>query len=197
MRYRTLLTLLLLPFLLRSASAVKIEPLAIGKEAPAWKQLDGTDGGQHSLQDLRDAKAVAIVFTCNQCPVAQAYENRLIKLSKAYADKGVAIVAINVNKNENLDEMKVRAKEKRFPFTYVYDETQEIARQYGAQSTPHVFVLNQARQLVYRGAIDDSFTDEAKVEKYFLREAIDAVLNGTQPEVSETKAVGCGIKWKR
>ena len=167
----------------------------IGDKAATWSDVPGTDGKTHSLSDFGDAKAVVVVFTCNNCPVAVAYEDRLIDLARDYKDKKVAVVAINVNKNEDLKAMKARAEEKGFNFPYLYDESQESAREYGATCTPHVFVLDGDRTIAYMGAVDDNM-NSANAEKHYLRDAIDAVLAGKKPETTETKQVGCSIKWK-
>jgi peroxiredoxin len=170
----------------------------IGATAPAWENLTGTDDKQHSLQDLEDAKAVAVIFTCNSCPVAVAYEDRIVQLANDYKDKGVEVVAINVNKDESnaLPAMKERAEEKGFTFAYLFDPTQQIARDYGATVTPHAFVLNEARKVVYAGAIDDNQNDPAAVKEQHLRKAIDATLAGQEPEVASVRPVGCGIKYE-
>lgn len=172
--------------------------LAIGEPAPAWKELAGVDDKQHSLADLEDAKAVVVVFTCNQCPVAKAYEDRLIAIQNDYADKDVALVAINVNKAESelLPAMKERAEEKGFEFAYLHDPSQQIARDYGATVTPHVFILDGDRNLAYVGALDDNMKAD-KVEKQYLRDALDAILAGSTPETAETKPAGCGIKYEK
>jgi peroxiredoxin len=169
----------------------------VGATAPAWQNLEGTDGKQHSLGDLADEKVVAVVFTCNTCPVAIAYEDRLVRLANDYQDKGVEIVAINVNKDEanQLPAMKERAEEKGFTFAYLFDPSQQIARDYAATVTPHAFVLNQDRKVVYVGAIDDN-QNEAAVQKQHLRDAIDATLAGQTPEVASTEPAGCGIKYE-
>ena len=122
--------------------------IKIGDQGPAWENLAGTDDKKHSLKDLKESKAVAVVFTCNTCPVAVAYEDRLIKLSNDYKDKGVALVAINVNKDprNDLEAMKQRAEEKGFAFAYLFDPSQQIARDYGATVTPHVFLLDGKRE---------------------------------------------------
>ena len=169
----------------------------IGATAPAWENLAGTDDKQHSLADLADAKAVAVVFTCNTCPVARAYQERLVQLANDYKDQGVELVAINVNKIEGdlLPDMKERAEEQGFTFAYLYDPSQQIARDYGATVTPHAFLLNDQRKVVYAGAIDDN-QDAAAVKEQYLRTAIDATLAGQQPEVASTEQFGCGIKYE-
>jgi peroxiredoxin len=169
----------------------------VGDKAPAWKELAGTDDKKHSLEDLKKAKAVAIVFTCNTCPVAVAYEDRLIKLASDYKDKGVAVVAINVNKDDrnNLDAMKERAEKKGFTFAYLTDPSQQSGRDYGATVTPHVFLLDRERKIAYIGAIDDNMNAD-EVKQHGLKDAIDAVLAGKAPEVTTTKQFGCGIRYE-
>lgn len=182
-----------------AVTTVKLETpeFAVGASAPVWTGLAGVDDQQHSLADIAEAKAVVVVFTCNHCPVAKAYEDRIVAVSKDYQDKGVTLVAINVNnlEDDKLPAMKERAAEKGFEFTYLYDPSQEIGRAYGATVTPHAFLLDGERKLAYAGAIDDNM-DIDKVEQHYLRKAIDAVLAGTKPEVDSTKPVGCGIKYE-
>ena len=181
----------------KDAQADAKKGLEIGDAAPEWKELEGIDGKKHSLADLKEADAVAVIFTCNHCPVAKAYEERLVELEQNYKDKKVAIVAINVSNSEadKLPAMKKRAEEKGFEFAYLYDPSQEIGRQFGAKVTPHAFVLDKERKLAYRGAIDDS-QNVAKVTKHSLRDAIDAVLAGKAPAEPETKQFGCGIGYE-
>ncbi len=166
----------------------------VGDKGPAWEQLEGVDGKQHSLGDLKAAKLVVAVFTCNKCPVAVAYEDRLIEFARDYKDKGVALVAINPNGTENLEQMKERAEKKDFNFPYVYDATQDVARGYGATCTPHVFVLDGKRAVAYMGAIDDKLSDP---KEHYLRDAVDALLAGDEPDTTETRQFGCSIKWKK
>ena len=172
--------------------------LAIGEKAPQWEGLMGTDDKSHSLADLEESDAVVLVFTCNGCPVAKAYEQRMVEFQNAYEDKGVRLVAINVNNGERdeLPAMKERAEEKEFNFAYVDDPSQESARQYGARVTPHVFVLDKDRKLAYVGAFDDN-QDADKVEAHYVSDAVDALLAGRAPEVTEKKAFGCGIHWEK
>lgn len=172
--------------------------LSVSDPAPTWTGLIGTDDAQHALDDLRDAKAVVVVFTCNHCPVAVANEDRLIALQRDYHDRGVRIVAINVNNlpEDTLEPMKQRAAEKQFNFPYLYDPTQKSARAYGATVTPHVFLLDAQRRVAYMGAIDDNALEPDQVTKHYLRNAIDAVLAGTAPPIAETRQKGCGIKYE-
>jgi len=169
--------------------------LDIGAEAPDFSGI-GVDGKEYSLASFKDAKAVVVVFTCNHCPVAIAYEDRLIALQKDYKKKDVQVVAISVNDvdADRLPAMKERAKEKGFNFPYIYDESQESGRAYGATCTPHVFLLCPERKIVYQGAIDDN-NNPKKVEKHYLRDAIDAVLAGEEVPEKVTKQRGCSIKW--
>jgi peroxiredoxin len=174
------------------AAAVKI-----GDAAPAWSGLEGVDGKQHALDDYRDAKLLVLVFTCNHCPVAKAYEDRLIALTKDYQEKGVQVVAISCNNipADQLDKMKERAEQKSFNFPYLHDSKQQSGLQYGAKVTPHVFVLDSQRKVVYIGAVDDNM-EPAEVKTNYLRDALDSLLAGKQPPRSQTKAFGCGIKYQ-
>jgi len=167
----------------------------IGDKAPTWSSIPGCDGEEHSFADYKGAKALVICFTCNKCPVAVAYEGRMKEIAKDYADKGVKFVAINVNRSEDLDAVKKRSQEKDFEFSYLYDETEKSAKAYGATRTPEFFVLCPEGTIAYTGALDDNMK-ESKVKEKYLRNAIDAVLAGNEPETAETKPVGCGIKWR-
>jgi peroxiredoxin len=178
-------------------STSSAKSLGVGDPAPAWSDLVGIDDQQHGLADLTEAKAVAVVFTCNHCPVAVAYEDRLIQLANDYQDQSFQLVAINVNNMEadKLPAMKVRAAEKGFQFPYLYDPSQTIGREYGATVTPHAFLLDADRNVVYMGAIDDSKNSE-KVVQYHLRDAIDAILAGTTPATPSTQQFGCSIRYE-
>lgn len=173
--------------------------LEIGAQAPEWAALPGTDDKEHGLKDLEEKKAVVVVFTCNHCPVAVQYEDRLVELQKDYEEKGVQVVAINVQDNEadNLDKMKERAETKGFNFQYLFDASQESGKAYNAKQTPEVFLLDAERKLAYKGAIDDNAEDATQVKKQYLRDAIDAVLAGSLPETTTTKPVGCGIRYTK
>jgi peroxiredoxin len=173
------------------------DKFSVGDPAPAFEGLVGTDDKKHSLEEFEEAKAVALVFTCNHCPVAKAYEDRLVALQNDYADKGVQVIAINVNNvdADKLPAMKERAEEKGFEFPYLYDPTQKVGRDYGAKVTPHVFLLDGKRNLAFVGPVDDS-QDEAKVKHKYLRDAIDAVLAGKKPPAAEVKPFGCGIAYE-
>ena len=173
--------------------------LEIGAQAPDWSNIPGTDDKDHSLKDLEEKKAVVMVFTCNHCPVAVMYEDRLVELQKDYEEQGVQVIAINVQDGEadNLPAMKQRAEQKGFNFPYLFDVSQESGKAYGAKVTPHVFLLDSERKLAYVGAIDDNPGDANEVKKTYLRDAIDAVLAGSQPETASTKPAGCGIRYEK
>lgn len=174
--------------------------LNIGDPAPPFN-LPNIDGKKYSLDDFKDKKLLVIIFTCNHCPTAKAYEDRIIKIQNDYADKGVQIVAINPNDDkaypeDSFEQMKIRAREKGFPFPYLRDEDQSVALAYMPLRTPDVYVFDESRRLRYRGAIDDNWKEPDKVTVNYLKEALDALLNGKDPNVKEVQAVGCTIKWK-
>jgi peroxiredoxin len=172
-----------------------------GDPAPVWSDLPGVDGRKHSLADLKDKDVVVVIFTCNSCPAAVGYEGRIKELVKKYAsgpDSKVGIVAINVNTipEDRLDKMTERAKAEKFNFPYLYDESQKIAKAYGATYTPEFFVLNKERRIVYMGAMDDrNKAEDAKVK--YLEPAIDATLAGKKVETVETIGRGCLIRYLR
>ena len=149
-----------------------------------------------SLAD--DAKAVVVAFTCNGCPYAVDAEDRLIELSKQWADQGVAVIAINANDTDqdSIEAMKERAAEKSFPFAYVKDATQEVAKAYGATRTPEFFVIDANRKIAYMGALDDS-PDGKAVQKRYVQEALQALLQDDAPTVAETVPIGCNIRYAR
>ncbi len=170
--------------------------LSVGDRAPAWAELVGVDDRKHSLADLKQAKAVVVIFTCNHCPVATAYQDRFARLTKDYEAKGVAVVAISVSRDtaDSLEKMRARAKEKAYSFPYLQDLTQDIGRRYGATRTPQLFVLDGERKIAYMGALDDDNDAEA-AKKHYVLAALDAVLAGKKPEVTETRPRGCEIEW--
>lgn len=179
------------------ATGPQLEP---GKKAPSFT-LKGTDGKTHSLVEIMGKKGTAVVFTCNHCPFARAYEDRLIELANSYASKGINFVAINPNDpkvapDDGFDQMVDRAKEKSLPYPYLVDETQDIAKAYGAQVTPHVFLLDAEGIVRYRGRVDNS-AKVAEVKNNDLRNALDAIAEGKPVPVSATTAFGCGVKWKK
>ena len=182
-----------------AVGAAGVSALEIGKKGPDFT-LAGTDGKVYSLATFKEAKAVVVVFTCNHCPVAQAYEARLIELAKSYKEKGVAVVAISANDAkaypaDSFENMMKRAKKKEYPHPYLYDPEQTAARAYGARVTPHTFLLDQERKLAYKGAVDDN-DNARRVKEHWLKNALDGLLAGKTPERAVTKERGCSIKWK-
>ena len=172
--------------------------LAIGAPAISF-DLPGVDGRQHSLDQYAEKPVLVVVFTCNHCPYAQAWEDRLIQLQRDYAERGVAFVAINANDpvkypGDNIDAMLERSRTHEYPYPYVQDLSQSTARAYGAERTPEVFAFDNRRRLVYHGAPDDNREAE-QVSQHYLRDAIEATLAGRPAPLAETPAVGCTIKW--
>lgn len=176
------------------------EGYKVGDKAADFK-LKNIDGKMVSLSDFEDAKGYIVTFTCNHCPYAVMYEDRLIDLHNKYAPLGYPVVAINPNDPEvqpadSFDEMVVRADEKKFPFVYLFDEGQKVYPSYGATKTPHVFLLDNKMTVKYIGAIDDSPRDADAVEVKYLENAIASLEKGEDPTPSTTKAIGCSIKSK-
>ena len=185
-------------------NAVKPTPgYGIGDYATDF-ELPNIDGEMISMADYADAKGFVVVFTCNTCPYAKAYESRIIELDKKYASKGFPVIAINPNDvtqqpGDSMDEMKKRADNKGYSFPYLRDDSQEIARAFGATKTPHVYVLNKEDsdkfKVEFIGAIDDSPNDASDVSETYVEDAINALLAGDKPTVTEKRAIGCTIKW--
>jgi peroxiredoxin len=176
------------------------ETQPIGAPAPDFS-LPATDGKTYSLASFKGSKAVVISFTCNHCPYAKAYEDRFSALAREFGPMGVAFLAVNSNDEVNYPEdsfekMKARAREKKFPFPYLRDESQAVAKAYGAVCTPHIFVVDGARKIAYEGRIDDSWKDPAGARSPDLRNAVEAILAGQPVPVERTAPMGCSIKWK-
>jgi peroxiredoxin len=176
----------------------------VGDKAADFK-LKNIDDKLFSLADQKDAKGFIVIFTCNHCPYAVKYEDRIVALNDKYAKLGYPVVAINPNDpvaypDDNFANMKKRAKSKSFTFPYLVDETQGIAKIYGASKTPHVFVLKrEGTDLIvkYIGAIDDNTEDASAVKEKYVEQAVDALLADKTVATTSTKAIGCGIKWKQ
>ena len=195
---------LLLVGLLISAVPATENGYKVGDTARDFK-LKNVDGKMISMADFDKAKGFIVTFTCNSCPYAIAYEDRLIDLHNKYATKGYPVIAINpndakVSPKDSYEQMQVRAKEKGFPFPYVYDQTQEITRTYGATRTPHLYVVQKQQdgslKVAYIGTIDDNYKDASQVQKKYAEEALDELVAGRQVSQPNTKAIGCTIKWK-
>ena len=184
-----------------------VTPLEIGAPAPELN-LPGVDDQTYTLSDFSDAKLLVVIFTCNHCPTAQAYEERILKLHADYKDKGVAIVAISPNDplavrldelgysdlGDSFEDMKIHAKRCGFTFPYLYDgETQRVSTEFGVLATPHVFIFDEARRLQYNGRIDDN--DIKQPSSHDARNAIDELLAGKEVSVPKTRVFGCSTKW--
>ncbi|SHH00526.1 thioredoxin family protein [Flagellimonas flava] len=191
--------------LMLGAFTVKSDTLAegydIGDVATDFS-LKNVDGTMVSLADYKDAKGFLVIFTCNTCPYAVKYEDRIIALDNKYKPKGVPVIAINPNNpsiksGDSFAKMQVRAKEKGFTFPYLFDDGQQVFPQYGATKTPHVYLLEKTDDgniVRYIGAIDDNYQDASQVEEKFVENAVDAMLAGEEIKVTKTRAIGCGIK---
>jgi len=183
--------------------------LPLGSPAPDFA-LPGVDGNTHRLSDYAASPILVVVFTCNHCPIAQMYEQRIQQLDDDYRNRGVSVVAIQGNDpkairideldssdiSDTLEEMKIRVAYKHLRYTYLYDgETQSVARAYGPQATPHVFIFDKQRKLRYEGRIDNSYRIE-QVKTQDARNAIDALLANQDPPVKHTGVFGCSTKWR-
>lgn len=176
----------------------------VGDSAMDFK-LKNYDGKMVSMADYKDAKGYIVIFNCNTCPYSKAYDNRIIALNKKYASKGFPVLTINPNDpglspGDSFDEMKSQAKRNKYDFPYLVDETQDVARTYGATNTPHVYVLDKVSEnnlkVVYIGAIDDNSRNADAVTKRYVEDAVDAVMQSKNVPTTKTKAIGCTIKWK-
>jgi peroxiredoxin len=175
--------------------------VSVGEKAPVFSGIPATtQSGEDTSISLSDIKepVVVLVFLGNHCPVVQAYEDRIIDFTSDYKNKGVKVVGVSVNDldTDRLPAIKTYMKEKKSNYVYGYDESQQIGKAYGATNTPQFFVFDKDRVIKYMGALDDNMA-EAKVTKTYLRDAVDAVLKGDSPEISETQPKGCGVKYKR
>ena len=176
--------------------------LAIGSTVPkADVKMASADGRNLSIADVRGTKGTMVVFTCNHCPWAKAWASRVVELGNAYAKRGVGVIVINSNDPEAYPEdafavMQERSKELKMSVPYVVDATSDLARAFGASRTPEAFLFDRKGKLVYHGAIDDNAKEPEKVKARWLRDALDATTRGKAVAVQETKALGCGIKYR-
>ncbi len=173
----------------------------IGDKAEDFS-LKNVDGKMVSLASIPNAKGYIVVFTCNGCPYAQAYEQRIIDLHNKYAPQGYPVVAINPNDAtaataDSYEKMQARAKSKKYPYVYLLDEKQEVYPKFGATRTPHVFVLDKDKTVKYMGGIDDNADDASGVKVKYVENAIEAIKTSKTPDPTSTKAIGCSIKKKR
>jgi peroxiredoxin len=197
--------LMLLPVLFLILSSFRPEAgYKVGDKVRDFS-LKNVDEKMVSLADYKDAKGFIVVFTCNHCPFSVKYEDRIKALDKKYKDKGFPVIAINPNDaslhpSDDFEGMKKRAKEKKFSFPYLRDETQEIATAYGATRTPHIYILQRepaGTVVKYIGAIDDNSDNAKQVKEKYAENAVDALLAGKPVTPDFTKAIGCTIKWKK
>ena len=198
---KTIFSLIVLLTTLAFTSSISDNGYEIGDIATDFK-LENIDGNFVSLSDYKDAKGFIVVFTCNTCPYAVAYEDRVEALNKKYAKKGYPVIAIMPNNvstkpGDSMEAMQQRAKEKGFTFPYLMDADQSIYPQFGATKTPHIYILEATAKgavVQYIGAIDDNYKDATLVKTKYVENAVDALLSGTSVEVNKTKAIGCSIK---
>jgi peroxiredoxin len=172
--------------------------LSVGDAAPSFAGLKAVDGKTYSMKDFADKDALVLVFTCNDCPVAQSYNARFNDFISKYKSKSVGFLAVNCSVDPVdpvLDAMKTFSKKQGLKYAYAHDGTQKSGKAYGATVTPHVFVINKDRKVVYMGAWDDNWQDADQVEKTYAVDAVEAVLAGKTPTTGEARPVGCGIAY--
>ena len=177
------------------------EKKKIGAPAPDF-QLKGVDGKLYSLESFRDKKVLVVMFICNHCPYVQAIEDRILQLQRDYAAQSVQLVGICSNDPTDYPEdspanLKKRWQEKDYRFPYLIDETQDVARAYGAVCTPDLYAYDAERKLAYHGRFDDNWQNPRKVSRQDLREALDALLSGKRPSQDQVPSMGCSIKWRK
>jgi peroxiredoxin len=191
-------------FIFVAVNLLAAEGYKVGDKAADFK-LKNVDGRFVSLANYPKAKGFVVVFTCNNCPYAKAYQDRILAIDKEYREKGFPVIAINPNDptvepGDSYEAMVVRAREKAYTFPYLYDDQHEVFRKYGATRTPHFFILekNDQGELIVRyiGAMDDNYQDAGAVKQRYVENALDALLGNQEPEPNFTKAIGCGVKTK-
>ena len=189
-------------FCLAASAALAGGALPIGATIPMTDvKMKNVDGKEIALADVKETAGTLVVFTCNHCPFAKMWESRIVELGNAYEAKGFGIIAVNANDpkvapEDSFEVMQQRAKDKGIRFPYVVDATSNVARAFGATRTPEAFLFDKDGKLVYHGAIDDNGQEPSKVEKAYLKDALDALLAGSAVPVPETKSIGCGIKFR-
>lgn len=174
--------------------------LHAGDPAPGW-DLPGVDGQRHRLESFSRSPFLVVAFWCNHCPYVVAWEGRFIELARRYQPQGVQFVTINSNDTsaypaDRFEAMQIRARERNYPFPYLWDETQAVARAYGALVTPHPFLFGPDRRLLFQGRIDDRHDNPSAVQHRYLAQAIDAALAGRPVPEPEVSVLGCSVKWK-
>ena len=199
---RSLLALLTLACLTSPVLGQDETPLALGSPAPMRDvMMKSTDGKEHSISSVAGRKGTLVVFTCNTCPYAKAWEDRIAALGNAALKRGIGVIAVNSNDpgrnaGDSYDEMVARAKKLGLKFPYAVDETSDLARAFGASATPEVFLFDAKGMLVYHGTVDDNMRDPKAVKAPWLRQAVDAVAAGRTVATAQTKAMGCSIKFR-
>jgi peroxiredoxin len=171
----------------------------VGAKAPEFK-LPGVDGKEHSLSEYAGKRTLILAFTCNHCPAAMGAQDRIIALQKEFSPQGVQVIAISSNEDvghptDSFEHMVARAKEKGYNFPYLYDKSQDVAKSYGAQRTPHFFLLDADRKVVYTGRMDDNPYEEGKQKTSELKDALGQLLGGQSVSVKPTEPIGCNVKW--
>jgi peroxiredoxin len=188
-------------------SALDCRPMAVESPAPALGapcpefRLPGVDGRTYARDDFADRPVLAVMFICNHCPYVKAVEGRLIALARELGPRGVQLVGVCSNdavtySDDAFDKLAARWREREYGFPYLHDETQDVARAFGAVCTPDIFVYDRDRRLAYRGRIDDSWKDETQVKRRELAEALEALLAGRKPSAEQRPSMGCSIKWR-
>ena len=188
--------------LLVSAVAASAADLAIGSPAPmADVKMKNVDGKDTSIAQVKGEKGTLVVFTCNHCPYSKGWEERIVAMGNTYAKRGIGVIAVNSNDpavaaDDGYEQMQTRAKERGMTFPYVVDQTSGVAKAFGATRTPEAFLFDKSGKLVYHGTIDDNMQDASAVKATYLKDALESVANGQDVAVKETKALGCGIKFR-
>jgi peroxiredoxin len=197
------MTLIVLVGLMVATVAWKPLKYEVGDPVEDFK-LKNVDGKMIALSDYKEGKGAIVIFDCNTCPYSKAYNDRIIALNKKYVSKGFPVLTINANDaqispGDSFEEMAAQAKRKKYDFPYLIDETQSVAKAFGATNTPHVFVLQRSGnkfEVAYIGTIDNNSRDASSVTKRYVEDAVDALLAGKPVDTKNTKAIGCGIKWR-
>jgi peroxiredoxin len=176
--------------------------LALGTKAPlATTKMKNVDGKTISIADVAGKSGTLVIFTCNHCPFAKGWEERIVEIGNGYAKRGIGVILINANDptkytEDGFDEMRERAKRRGLQVPYVVDETSAVARAFGATVTPEAFLFDKSGRLAYHGTVDDNHQDAGKARNHYLRDALEAVVAGKAPTPPETKSLGCGIKFR-
>jgi peroxiredoxin len=193
---------LLMTLMVTMSVATSALALSIGDKAPKTDvKMKNVDGQELSIASVAGPKGTLVIFSCNHCPFVKAWESRITEIGNTYRDKGIGVIAINSNDpnaypEDSYEQMQKRAADRGFKFPYVVDATSEVAKAFGASHTPEAFLFDKEGKLVYHGAIDDNSKDASQVASPYLKDALNALLSGSQIATKETKAIGCGIKFR-